>query len=234
MSRSAWFVSSLFFWVFLAGMEVTGALMLNGFPPPLGKGSMPTAMDAHYLVVAVSLYALLGILAGLILFGCEMIFSWLKGKAVAPSLDLNRMDLYLLFAFGLLYFKWISQLLPYLTGADHLPRVPYLLIAPLLGIHLWVSIFSKKTSSYYRGNWIVIFFGTILISKTAYDLFVFSSLGVTVKGGLVILLLLGTLLCARVFYHFLNRMLLRRITIFPAVLFLLLLIGGSSCEIHLK
>jgi len=112
MSRSAWFVSSLFFWVFLAGMEVTGALMLNGFPPPLGKGSMPTAMDAHYLVVAVSLYALLGILAGLILFGCEMIFSWLKGKAVAPSLDLNRMDLYLLFAFGLLYFKWISQLLP--------------------------------------------------------------------------------------------------------------------------
>jgi arylsulfatase A-like enzyme len=228
MSRSAWFVSSLFFWVFLAAMEVTGALLVNAFPPPLGKGSLPTAMDVNYLVVAVSFYALLGIIAALILLGCERIFSWLKEKTGAPTLDLNRMDLYLLLAFGLLYFKWISQLLPYLTDADHLPRVPYLLIFPLLGLHLLVSGFSKKTSTYYRGNWIVIFFGTIFMSKTAYDLFISSSLGVAVRGCLCIVLLLAALLGARVFYTLLNRILLRRIhiTILSAALFLLLAIGG--------
>jgi arylsulfatase A-like enzyme len=227
-SLNEWFVSSLFFWVFLAGMEVTGALLVNGFPPPLGKGSMPTAMDVNYLVVAVSLYALLGILTALILLWCETICSWLKEKTAAPSLDLNRMDLYLLFAFGLLYFKWISQLMPYLTDADHLPRIPYLLIAPLLGIHLWASGFSKKTSGYYQGNWIVIFVGTIFMSKTAYDLFISSSLSLAVKGSVFISLLLGTLLSARFFYTLLNRMLLRRsrITIISALLFLCLLIGG--------
>ena len=142
-----WLVASLFFWVFLAGMEVTGVLLVNGFPPPLGKGSLPTAMDVHYLVAAVSLYALLGILTAIILLSGEAICSWLKEKTAAMSLELNRMDIYLLLAFGLLYFKWISQLLPYLTDADHLPRVPYLLIVPLLGVHLWMSGFSKKTST---------------------------------------------------------------------------------------
>jgi len=138
------------------------------------------------------------------------------------------MDVYLLFAFGLLSFKWISQLMPYLTDADHLPRIPYLLIAPLLVIHLWVSGFSKKTSGYYRRNWIVIFLGTIFMSKTAYDLLIGSSLGVTVKGCLSIFLLIAAIVGARVFYNLLNRMLLHRrpISTFSSVLFLFLLIGG--------
>jgi arylsulfatase A-like enzyme len=209
-------------------MEVTGALLVNAFPPPLGQGSLPTAMDAYYLVIAVSLYALIGILTAVILLWCETIFSWLNEKTAAPSLDLNPMDIYLLFAFGLLSFKWISNVLPYLTDADHLPLLPYLLIPPLLGVHLWASGFSRKTSTYYRGNWTVIFFGTIFMSKTAYDLFISSSLGVAVKGCLFILLFAGTLLGARVFYKLLDRALLRRsrTTIFAAALCFLLVTGG--------
>jgi len=225
-SLNEWLVASLFFWLFLAVMEVTGALLVNGFPPPLGSGSMPTAMDAYYLVAALSFYALIGILTGVILLSCETIFSRFKEKV--PSLDLNRMDLFLLLAFGLLYFKWMSQLLPYLTDADHLPLSPYPLIIPLLGVHLWMSGFSKKTSTYYRGNWIVIFFGTVFMSKTAYDLFVSSSLDVVVRGGLCIVLLIATLLGTRLFYVPLNHILLRRsrTTMFSAALFLLLVIGG--------
>ena len=226
--RPPFLIPSLFFWLFLAGMEVTVALAGNAFPPPLGRGSLPTAMDVQYLVAALSLYALPGILTALALSVCEGVISRLRVKKKATFLDLSGMDLFLLLAVALLTFKWISNLMPYLADADHLPRTPYLLIVPLLGLYLWLIRFFKKTGGYYRMSWMVIFCGVVFISKTSYDLFFASTLGAAVKGGAFIFLVLGTLLGARVFYMLLNRILLRpvRLTVFVFLPFLLLVAGG--------
>ncbi|MCK5185837.1 MAG: sulfatase, partial [Deltaproteobacteria bacterium] len=229
-----WLVSALFFWVFLACVEVSRTVIVNGFPPPLGKGSLPSAIDARYLVTALSIYALLSVPTALILLATEKICSWLKEKTWPPFLDLNRMDIYLLLGFGLLYFRWISNLMPFLLDGEHLPNIPYLLIVPLLGIHLWVDSFSKKTISYYRMNWMMIFLGTVFLSKTAYDIFISSSLSMVVRGCLFVLFALGALLLARVVCSLLNRMLLNRVKprLAYAVFFILLLTGGVIYTHH--
>jgi len=229
-----WLVSTLFFWVFLACMEVTRTVIINSFPLPLGKGSLPSAMDARYLVAALSIYALLSVPTALILLATEKICSWFKEKRETPFLDLNRMDIYLLLGFGLLYFKWISNLMPYLMVGEHLPNIPYLLIAPLLGIHLWVGSFSKKTTSYYRMNWMMIVLGTVFLSKTAYDIFISYSLSMVVRGCLFVLFALGALLLARVVCRLLNRILLNRVKprLAYAVCFILLLTGGVIYTNH--
>lgn len=227
-SLNEWFVSSLFFWLFMACVEVSRTVIVNGFPPPLGKGSLPSAMDASYLVAALSIYALLSVPTALILFGVERIYSWLKKITATPFFDFNRMDIYLLFGFGLLCFKWISNLMPYLMAGEHLPNILYLFIVPLLGIHLWVGSFSKKTTRYYRMNWMMIVLGTIFLSKTAYDIFISSSLSMVVRGCLFVLFALGALLLARVVCSLLNRILLNRVKprLAYAVFFILLLTGG--------
>ena len=65
------------------------------------------------------------------------------------------------------------------------------------------------------------------MSKTAYDLFISSSLDVAVRGSLFCVLLIATLVGAPIFYALLNCLLMRRrhMTVFSTVLFLLLVIG---------
>jgi len=225
-----WLVSTLFFWVFLACGEVTRTVIINSFSPPLGKGSLPSAMDARYLVAALSIYALLSIPTALILLATEKICSWLKEKTETPFLDLNRMDIYLLLGFGLLFFKWISNLMPYLMDGEHLPNIPYLFIVPLLGIHIWMSGFSKKTTGYYRMHWMVIVLGTIFLSKTAYDIFIGSSLSIFVRLYLFVFFVIGGLLIARVFHDLLYRILMARVKeprFAYTFIFVILLTGGS-------
>ncbi|MCK5423088.1 MAG: sulfatase-like hydrolase/transferase, partial [Deltaproteobacteria bacterium] len=223
-----WLVSALFFWVFLACVEVSRTVIVNGFPPPLGKGSLPSAMDARYLVTALSIYALLSVPTALILLATEKICSWLKEKTWPPFLDLNRMDIYLLLGFGLLYFKWISNLMPYLLGGEHLPGTPYLLIVPLMGIHMWVSGFSKKTTRHYRMQWTIITIGTIFLSKTAYDIFISSSLSIFARLFLFVLFAMGALFIALIFHNFLYRIILNQIKpkLAYAFLFTIFLFGG--------
>ena len=130
-SLYGWLVSALFFWIFLACVEVSRTLIINVFPPPLGRGSLPSAVDASYLVAALSIYALLSVPTALILLATEKICSLLKEKTEAPFFNQSQMDIYLLFGFGLLCFKWISNLMPYLVDGEHLPNTPYLLIVLL-------------------------------------------------------------------------------------------------------
>ena len=205
-----WLVSALFFWVFLACMETCMATILNGFPPPLGNGSFPSMRDVRLFIAAFSIYSLLSIPTSLILFGIEKVFSRLKGKANSSLVDLKRMDLFLLFGWGLLWFKWISNLMPFLLDGEHLPNTPYLIIVPLLGVHLWVSRFSKKTTRYYRMHWMMIVLGTIFLSKNAYDIFIGSSLSIFVRLFLFVLFVIGGLLIARVFHYLLYRLVVTR------------------------
>jgi hypothetical protein len=206
-----WLVSALFFWVFLACMEVARTLFVNGFSPPLGKGSLPSAMDLRYLVAALSIYALLSVPTALILFGVEQFFSRYRDKIRFYPLDLNRMDYYLLLGFSLLCFKWISNLMPYLLEGEHLPYTPYLLMLPLLGLYLGANSFFKKNTGYYRMQWLIIIAGTILLSKTAYDIVIASSLRVMVKCVLFIFFVSGTLVFALIFNGLLRRILLKRV-----------------------
>ena len=223
-----WLFSALFFWIFLACLEMIMAVILNTFPIPLGRAALPSAVDLRYFIAALTIYALFSVPTGLILFFTKKIFAWLKGKTKASFVALNRMDYYLLFGFGLLCFKWISNLMPYLVDADHLPNAPYLFILFLLGLHLWLSGFFKKTTKYYRTQWTIITVGTIFLSKTAYDVFIGSSLSMVARLCLFMLFALGALSIAVVFHKLLNRILLNQIKpkLAYAVLFAILLSGG--------
>jgi arylsulfatase A-like enzyme len=206
-----WLISALLFWLCLACVEVGGAILTNFFPPPLGKGVLPSGVDVRYFIAALSIYGLFSIPTVLVLWGGGGIVSWLLKKTGSSFFDLNRMDLFLLFAFGLLLFKWISNLMPYLMDADHLPAAPYLLIVPLLGLHVWITSSLNKTARYYRLNWFCIILGAILLSKTGYDVFFRSPLSIPVRGVLAVLTGGVLFLLARLFYNLLNSLLSARL-----------------------
>ena len=223
-----WLVSALFFWLFLACLETVVAVILNSFSPPLGKGSLPSTIDIRYFIAALSIYSLLSIPTAFVLCGTEKIFCWLKDEIKVSFLETNRMGLCLLFAWGLLFFKWISNLMPYLMDAEYLPYTPYLLILPLLGLQIWLAGFFKKGETYYKVQWIFVFSVTIFLSKTAYDIFTSSSLGVFVRCCLFILFAAVILCIALTFHRLLNLILLNRVK--PkrayAILFVICLSGG--------
>ncbi|MBW1824640.1 MAG: sulfatase [Deltaproteobacteria bacterium] len=189
---------------------------------------MPSSIDIRYFIAALSIYALLSLPTALGLFGVVKILSWLKGKIKGSFLNLNRMDLYLLFGWGLLFFKWISNLMPYLLGGEHLPGIPYLLIVPLMGIHMWVSGFSRKTTRHYMMQWIVITVGAIFLSKTYYDISISSSLSMFTKLFIFVLFAIGALFIALIFHNFLYRIILNRVKpkLTYAILFVICLSGG--------
>jgi arylsulfatase A-like enzyme len=232
-----WFIASLLFWLFLACVEVSLTLLTNGFPPPLGQGVFPSWADVRYLIAALSLYALFSIPAALMLWGSHGIVLWFRKKTGSAFFDLNRMDIFLLFALSLLLFKWISNLMPYLTDADHLPTAPYLLIVLLIGLHVWITRSVNKTARYYRLHWLCIAFGAILVSKTGYDVFMGSHLSVPVRGGLVVLSGAGVFLIPRLFCYLLNSLLSFPLKFrFATAFFLsiLLLSGGGFTLFALK
>lgn len=233
-----WLVSALFFWSFLACLESTIAIILNGFPPPLGSGSLPSAIDVRFFVGALSIYSLLSIPTALILFGAEGVFYWLKSKTNAQFLHINQMDLYLLFGWGLLFFKWISNLISYLTVAKHLPKTPYLVLIPLLGLYIWLSRFVKKDGgATYKVQWILIIAGTVFVSKTAYEMFISSSFSMVSRVSMFLLLAIGTVVIALLFYWLLNLILLNMIrpkpfylVIMPVCMFASLLFTFNSFQ----
>jgi len=223
-----WLVSALFFWVFLACLETIIASVLKGCPSPLGTSSLPSAIDIRYLIAALSIYSLLSVPTALILFGAEKLFSWLKGKTKASFLDVSQMDIYLLLGFGLLFFKWISNLMPYLMETDHLPKTPYLFLLPLLGVQLWLSGLFEKNRVDYRTQWIIVFLGTFYLSKTAHSVFMSSSLSTFTRVALAILFATGAPLIAVIFHNLLHRILLNRVKpkLAYALFFVIFLFGG--------
>ena len=232
-----WLVSSLLFWLFLACVEVLVTLITNGFTPPLGKGVFPSGVDVRYLIAALSIYALFSIPTALVLWGSSAVVSWSKEKTGSAFFDLNRMDILLLFAFSLLLFKWISNLMPYLMDADHLPTTPYLLIGLLIGLHVWITRQVRKTASYYRLHWLCIAFGAILLSKTGYDVFMGSQFRITLRVGLAVLSGAGIFLISRLFYYLLNSLLSSQLKPARATAFfcsILLLSGGVFTFFALK
>ena len=180
-SLYGWLIVSLFFWVCLACFEASVTIITKALPAPLGRGSLPSAIDLRYLIAACSIYGLISIPAALILWIGEKIFSRLMNRATYSLFNLNRMDILLLFGFGTLCFKWISNLMAYLTDAEHLPSAPYLLIVPLLGLQLWITSRVKKTGGYYKVAWICLILATILFSKTGYDLVINASISIAVR-----------------------------------------------------
>jgi len=223
-----WLVSALFFWVFIACVETARAIIFKGFPRPLGSSALPSVIDIRYFIAALSIYALLSIPTALALFGAEKAFSWLKGRIKAPFLDLSRMDLYLLLAWGLLCFKWISNLMPYIMSTDHLPNTPYLFILPLLGLQIWLGGFFRKTTGYYRTQWVIIAAGAIFLSKTAYDVFIGSSFSIFAGIFLFVLFAVAVLFIALTFHSLLNRIILNRFKprLTYVLLFAVFLSGG--------
>jgi arylsulfatase A-like enzyme len=225
-----WLVSSLLFWFFLASVEVSVILLTNVFSPPLGKGVLPSLVDVRYCIAALSTYALLSIPTAVMLWGSRGIVLWCKKKTGSAFFDLNRMDILLLFALSLLLFKWISNLMPYLMDADHLPATPYLLIVFSIGLHAWITRHVRKTLSYYRLHWLCIALGAILLSKTGYDVFMGSQLSITVRVGLAVLAGAGVFFIARLFYYLLDRVLSSQLkpTFATAFLFSILLLSGGA------
>ena len=199
-----WFISALVFWLCLACVEVGGSILSNFFPPPLGKGVLPSWLDIRYLIAALSIYGLFSIPTALMLWGSGLIVSWFWKRTRSSFFDLNKMDFFLLFAFGLLLFKWISNLMPYLMDGDHLPAAPYLFIVPLLGVYVWLASYVNKTARYYRLHWFCITLGAVLLSKTGYDVFIRSPLSIPVRGVLAVLTCGGLFLISHLFYTLLN------------------------------
>ena len=205
-----WLTASLLFWICLACFETSGTILMKVFPAPLGRGSLPSAVDFHYIVAAFSIYALISIPVALTLWMSEKIFIRLRNRTTRSLFDLNRMDIFLLFGFGILWFKWIANLTPYLTDTEHLPYTPYLLIVPLLALHLWITRQVKKTGHYYKISWTCMILGTILLSKTGYDVFIDSPLSITLRGLLMVSTVVGGICLSLIFCYLLNQVVSRR------------------------
>lgn len=218
-SLYGWLIVSLFFWVCLACFEASVTIITKALPAPPGGGSLPSAIDFRYLIAACSIYALISIPAALILWIGEKIFSRLMNRTTYSLFNLNRMDILLLFGFGMLCFKWISNLMAYLTDAEHLPSAPYLLIVPLLGLQLWITSRVKKTGRYYKAGWICLILGTILFSKTGYDLFINGSISIAVRV-LLLTSAVGVALCiSLIFCYLLNQLVAHRHVFKPTYAF---------------
>ena len=206
-----WLIASLLFWICLACFEASATIIIKTFPAPLGRGSLPSAVDFHYIVAAFSIYALISIPVALTLWMSEKIFIRLRNRTTRSLFDLNRMDILLLFGFGLLCFKWIANLTVYLTDSEHLPYTPYLLIAPLIGLHLWITRHVKKTGHYYRISWTCIILGTILFSKTGYDVFINTPLSITVRSLFTVSAVVGGICFSLIFCYLLRQVVSRRL-----------------------
>ena len=218
-------VSSLVFWLMLACVETGSAIITAGFQQSPEAHSSSLLHHLRLFVAALSYYALLSIPCALALWVMEYVCSWFKRKTTALA-GFGPMDYYLLLVWGLLLFKWISNLLPYLTHEDHLPTVPYLLIVPLLGLQLWLSSLFRGKRHYYRAQWMAVSLGAFFFSKTVYEVLIGTPRGVFTRLGFFIAALTGSLLAAVIFPYLLERISRRQLK--PRARYALLFIMGLS------
>ncbi len=221
-----WLGWALFFWLFLACWETAAGIIISALPPPLGQGTGPSAADVSAFLASLAIYALLSIPTALILSGTQGILAWMKKKRSARFFNASRMELCLLFAWGLLFFKWISNLisgLPY----ENPPCIFYLFILPLLVLQLWLKGFCRKEEACNKIQWAVIFLSAVFLSITSYKLFFDSCLSIFNRGFLFLLFAAAALFAAFCFYSLLRRILLSQIRIraIYTVLFAVLLSG---------
>jgi len=207
-----WLVSTMFFWLFLASLEIIVAVILNTFPTPLKISSIPSVIDIRSFIAALSIYAPLSIPIGLILFTFEKVFSWLKEKTKTSFFHLNRMDFFLLLGWELLFFKLISNLIPFLK----IPYIPYIIILPLLLLQMWLSGFLKNKRMYYQLQWILIATVTVFLSKTAFDMLIISSSSVFVRLCVFMVFVAGAFFIGLSFNSLLYRIIVNRIKLRPA------------------
>ncbi len=227
LSLYEWLVVSLLFWLALACGEWLVAVIRNSFSPPPGSGSLP-AVGIRFFISSISIYALFSIPAAFLLFGADKIEAKIPRETDGLDVGSAGMEWCLLFGWGLLWFKWISNLLPFLTEGDHLPHTPYVLILPLLGLHLWLNRFFCGSKHCHRIQWIMIVFGAVFLSKTSYQVFIHSSLSIFTRGGLFLVFASAAFFAANVFHSCLRRIFLQKLHPRPApvILFLTLLAGG--------
>jgi len=229
LSFYEWLIGALLFWTVLACGEVLIAVISTAFAPPLGSGSLPSVRDFSLLLAALSLYALFSIPSALLLFWTERLFHKLSQTSVAWCSRINQMDLCLLLGWGLLSFKWISNLLAYMAPPGKLPVLPYLVIVPLLFCQLLLGALLTKKKGYYRLQWILIVVGAVFFSKRAYDVFIISELGLSVKVSLFVLFLTSSLFVAWMFCSLLHYLLQNRVTPKPSYAVLLLIFFTGGC-----
>ncbi len=189
----------------MACVETGTAMFLRGFSSPPGRRFFIAPDDLCLFIAALSLYALLSIPTALVLAGLEKVCSLLGRKTKISCFEVSPMEYWLLLGWGLLFFKWISTLLPYISKADHLPMYPYLLLLPLLGMQLWLTRLLRNRKCCHLFQWIVIALGAVFLSKTSYEIFIRSSTGMFVKLVLFIFLVMVSLLLGLIFHAVLKR-----------------------------
>ncbi len=158
--------------------------------------------EVYCFLAALCIYALFSIPTAVILLGVEKTEAFFRTNMRLPLPELSRMDMLLMLGVSLLVFKWTASLLPFIFETDYLPKTPYLVIIPCIGVYLLLVRWLKKKQLQYKIQWCCLTAGSVFLSKRSYDLFIISDSSKVIKA-LILIFLAGVCLAAGLMLSFL-------------------------------